>query len=97
MHWCLALLSSRLSLRADYFDSKGEKNDPADDFHQFALSHKFGLVYQPILNKVSVFANYMNSFLNVAPTQVTDVNGNNPYVKSFKPEHANLWATYKFT
>jgi len=82
-------LSAMLSLRADYFDSKGEKNDPSDDFHQFALSHKFGLVYQPILNKVSVFANYMNSFLNVLPVEVTDVNGDNPYIKSFKPEHAN--------
>ena len=82
-------LSAMLSLRADYFDSKGEKNDPSDDFHQFALSPKFGLVYQPILNKLSLFANYMNSFQNVSPMQVTDADGNNPHIKSFKPEHAN--------
>ena len=82
-------LSAMLSLRADYFDLKGVKNDPSDDFHQFALSPKFGLVYQPVLNKVSLFANYMNSFQNVSPMQVTDVDGNNPHIKSFKPEHAN--------
>lgn len=82
-------LSAMLSLRADYFDSKGEKGDPSDDFHQFALSPKFGLVYQPIVDKVSIFANYMNAFVNVAPIQVTDVDGNNPHTKSFKPEHAN--------
>jgi iron complex outermembrane receptor protein len=82
-------LSAMASLRADYFVSKGEKGDPSDNFNQFALSPKFGLVYQPVLDKVSLFANYMNSFLNVAPQQVTDEDGSNPRVKSFKPEHAN--------
>jgi len=82
-------LSVMASLRADYFVSKGEKADPSDNFNQFALSPKFGLVYQPVLDKVSLFANYMNSFLNVAPQQVTDADGSNPRVKSFKPEHAN--------
>lgn len=82
-------LSAMLSLRGDYFDSKGEKGDPSDDFHQFAVSPKFGLVYQPILDKVSLFANYMNAFVNVAPMQVTDADGNNPHIKSFRPEHAN--------
>lgn len=84
-------LSAMASLRADYFVSKGEKSDPTDDFHQFAVSPKFGLVYQPVLDKVSLFANYMNSFLNVGPMQVTDADGSNPRVKSFKPEHANQW------
>lgn len=82
-------LSAMASLRADYFVSKGEKGDLSDNFNQFALSPKFGLVYQPVLDKVSLFANYMNSFLNVAPQQVTDEDGSNPRVKSFKPEHAN--------
>jgi iron complex outermembrane receptor protein len=82
-------LSAMASLRADYFVSKGEKADPTDNFNQFALSPKFGLVYQPVLDKVSLFANYMNSFLNVSPQQVTDADGSNPRVKSFKPEHAN--------
>ncbi len=82
-------LMAMVSLRADYFDSKGEKSDPEDDFSQWALSPKFGLLYQPILDKVSVFANYMNAFINVAPQQVADADGSNTRVKSFKPEHAD--------
>lgn len=82
----LAVLAS---LRADYIVSKGQRNDPSDDFNQFTLSPKFGIVYQPVIDKVSIFGNYMNSFLNQAPQQVTDADGSNPRVKSFKPEHAN--------
>src|SRR5690606_14498153 len=58
-------LSAMASLRVDHFVSKGEKSDLEDDFNQTALSPKFGLVYQPILDKVSLFANYMNAFINV--------------------------------
>ncbi|WP_221393780.1 TonB-dependent receptor [Dyadobacter sp. NIV53] len=82
-------IMAMVSLRADYFDSKGEKSDPEDDFGQFALSPKLGLVYQPIPDKVSLFANYMNAFINVAPEQVADADGSNIRVKSFKPEHAD--------
>jgi len=78
-----------VSLRADYFDSKGEKSTREDDFDQFALSPKFGLVYQPILHTLSLFANYMNAFINVAPAEVADPDGSNTHIKSFKPEHAN--------
>lgn len=79
------------SLRADYFDSKGERNTDEDNFDQWALSPKFGLVYQVLPERVSVFANYMNAFINVAPTQVADADGSNLRVKSFKPEHADQW------
>jgi iron complex outermembrane receptor protein len=82
-------LMAMVSLRADYFDSKGDKNDPDDNYNQFAVSPKFGIVYQPILHKVSLFANYINAFINVAPQQVSDADGNNTRVKSFKPEHAD--------
>jgi len=82
-------LSAMASLRVDYFDAKGEITVTNDGFHQLALSPKFGLVYQPVLNKVSIFANYLNSFQNNNPLPVTDANGNNPHTKSFKPEHAN--------
>lgn len=84
-------LSAMVSLRADYFDSKGEKSTSDDDFDQWALSPKFGIVYQPVPDKVSIFANYMNAFINVAPRQVTDTDGTNPRVKSFRPEHADQW------
>ncbi len=79
------------SLRADYFVSNGEKSTTEDDFNQFALSPKLGIVYQPVLDKVSFFANYMNAFVNVAPRPVADADGSNTRVKSFKPEHANQW------
>ena len=84
-------LSVMASLRLDYFDSKGDLKDPEDDYDQLTLSPKFGLVYQPILDKVSIFANYMNAFFNVAPRQVYDENNVSLGVKSFKPEHANQW------
>lgn len=84
-------LSVMASLRLDYFDSKGDLKDPEDDYDQLTLSPKFGLVYQPILDKVSIFANYMNAFFNVAPRQIFDENKVSLGVKSFKPEHANQW------
>ncbi|HEU4555245.1 MAG TPA: TonB-dependent receptor [Chitinophaga sp.] len=77
------------SLRADYFDTKGDKTTDEDDYSQWAFSPKFGVVYQPVQDKVAVFANYMNAFINVAPQAVTDADGNNRHIKSFKPEHAN--------
>jgi iron complex outermembrane receptor protein len=78
-------------LRADYFDSRAVKSDPYDDFDQFALSPKFGLVYQPVLDKVSIFANYQNSFNDVAPREVADADSTNFRLKSFKAEQANQW------
>ncbi|WP_269227550.1 TonB-dependent siderophore receptor [Flavobacterium eburneipallidum] len=77
--------SAMVSLRIDNFKSiaGGESND------QTSVSPKFGLVYQLIPNKVSVFSNYMNGFTNIMPQQVADVNGSNPRLKSFDPEHAN--------
>ena len=84
-------LSAMVSLRADYFDSKGEKDSDDDDFDQTALSPKLGLLYQPVLDKVSLFVNYLNAFINVAPMQVSDPDGSNPRIKSFKPEQANQW------
>ena len=77
------------SLRADYFTTKGDPTTAEDDFHQFALSPKFGIVYQPVPDKLSIFANYMNAFINVAPRSVTDLDGENRRIKTFKPEHAN--------
>lgn len=81
-------LSAMVSLRADNFvASTSDKSDSTSNFHQFTLSPKFGVVYQPVLDKVSLFANYMSSFLNNDPSQVTNSQGT--YIKSFKPEHAN--------
>lgn len=80
-------LSAMASVRIDNFKSstKDESND------QTAVSPKFGLVYQIIQNKVSVFGNYMNGFTNIMPQEVSDSNGGNTYMKSFEPERANQY------
>jgi len=76
------------SLRVDYFDNKGTKNNltqvTSGNYNQTALSPKFGVVYQPIPDKVSLFANYMNGFKNVGNTLQPDGT-----VSSFKPQQAN--------
>nr|WP_295865171.1 TonB-dependent receptor [uncultured Chitinophaga sp.] len=72
-------------LRIDYFDNKGNYNDVSGKYEngytQAALSPKFGVVYQPLKDKVSLFANYQNGFTNKATA--------NPNGRPFKPEQAN--------
>lgn len=76
----LPSLSAMVSLRADRF------MNPSENYNQTAFSPKFGLVYQPVLDKVALFANYMDGFSNVAPAleRREDVF----YAKTFNPEHA---------
>ncbi len=81
----LPQLSAMVSLRLDHFVENGSPTTEDDDFEQTTLSPKFGLVYQPIKEKVSLFANYMNSFNNVAPVTA----GND--ILNFEPERANQW------
>lgn len=76
-------LMAMASLRVDHFRSGGEKFIDDEDFDQTLVSPKLGLVYQPIPDRLSLFANYMNGFINQEPRQTT--NG----LKNFKPEHAN--------
>ena len=83
----LPQLSVMASLRIDQFKSSTSTSD--DAFDQTAVSPKFGIVYQPILNKVSVFANYMNGFRNLAPNSVSDADGTNQRLLAFDPEQAN--------
>ena len=75
-------LSAMASVRVDRF-----MNADNGSYNQTAFSPKFGLVYQPIIDKVSIFANYMNGFSNVAPSE--DVNGTTRTSRAFNPEHAN--------
>jgi iron complex outermembrane receptor protein len=84
-------LIALLSLRVDRFTSKGTINHATNalvsntQYDQTAVSPKFGLVYQLVKDKVSLFGNYMNGFSNVAPvTQpLPDISG------IFKPQQAN--------
>ena len=75
-------LIAMASLRVDYFDSKRDITTDKDDYNQTAFSPKFGLIYQPIEDKLALFANYMNGFKNVSPDRATEG-------QTFEPEHAN--------
>ncbi|WP_087148670.1 TonB-dependent receptor [Rhodohalobacter halophilus] len=79
-------LSAMASVRLDHFDNIGSDRTEDDDYQQTTISPKFGLVFQPVEDQVSLFANYMNGFNNVAPR--TQADGS---VKSFSPERANQW------
>ena len=65
-------LSAMLSLRVDNFSGKPTQWSTEEVNGQTTFSPKFGLVYQPILNKLSLFANYMNGFQYLTPQKVTD-------------------------
>lgn len=78
------------SLCVDHFVNKGNTNNltqiTTGKYEQTAFSPKFGVVYQPVKNKVAVFANYMNGFKNVANVIQPDQS-----VSEFKPQEANQW------
>lgn len=81
-------------VRLDHFNNRG----PADNvtgsfvnavpFNQTFLAPKFGIVFQPIKDKISLFANYQNAFTNKYgakdPTREPENTTND-----FNPEQAN--------
>lgn len=82
-------LAVMLSLRADYFTTTGKTLVSGDGYDQLAFSPKVGFVYQAIPDGLALFANYMNGFKNVAPATVSDSDGTNSRLKTFRPEQAN--------
>ncbi|MFV8370262.1 TonB-dependent siderophore receptor [Flavobacterium sp. LB2R40] len=80
-------LSVMTSLRVDHFKS----TTATEENNQVAVSPKFGLVYMLVKDKVSVFSNYMNGFINVVPREISEIDGSNPRMKSFDPEQANQY------
>lgn len=84
-------LSVMAAIRFDQFNGKTAYWASTDAKDQNAVSPKLGIVYQVVPDKVSLFGNYMNGFVNVAPAEVADVDGNNPRMKTFEPEHANQY------
>jgi iron complex outermembrane receptor protein len=82
-------LSVMLGLRLDHFDNVGDVATAADDYNQTTLSPKFGILYQPVIDKVSIFANYQNGFTNVAPALVGNPEDGPQTIKTFRPEQAN--------
>lgn len=81
-------LSVMAGVRLDRFENMGDIEGEGG-FDQTTLSPKFGVLYQPIADKMSIFANYQNSFNNVAPSLVGDPNAGPQTLKSFDPEQAN--------
>lgn len=83
-------LMAMLSLRVDRFQNKGSLNHNDNlrtgQFMQTAVSPKFGLVYQVLKDRVSLFGNYMNGFSNVAPATQPEGSG---VSSTFKPQQAN--------
>ena len=82
-------LSAMVGLRLDRFENDGDVTTDEDDFEQTAFSPKFGVMYQPIDDKLSVFANYQNGFINVAPQLVGNPEDGPQTLKTFDPEQAN--------
>ncbi|WP_142688615.1 TonB-dependent receptor [Chitinophaga polysaccharea] len=80
-----------LSLRLDRFENKGTstngaKAPAAGIYGQTSVSPKLGIVYQPVKDKVSLFANYMNGFQNMAPVTQPDQTA-----LVLKPQYGNQW------
>lgn len=76
------------ALRLDHFDNDGPADNitgsfvNATPYDQTTLSPKFGIVFQPVKDKISLFANYQNSFTNKLGTDYKTQ-------KAFNPEQAN--------
>ncbi|SDW07203.1 iron complex outermembrane recepter protein [Lutibacter oricola] len=88
-------LSAMASIRFDRFEYEGDVNDPSDDlqvYDESTWSPKFGVVYQPILNKFAIFGNYQNSFSYVNP-ELVPADLSNPsagtVLQSYDLERAN--------
>ncbi len=59
-------LSVLAAVRVDRFDNKGGIfYSPVAAYNQTTVSPKFGVVYQPMKDRVALFANYQNSFTNL--------------------------------
>ncbi len=78
-------LIAMAAVRVDYFDNKGNYDGTTGEYsggyNQTAFSPKFGLIYQPVKNVLSLFANYQNGFTNKTGVDYQQ--------KTFKPEQAN--------
>ncbi len=84
-------LSAMVSLRVDNFSGKPNQWAQEEIENQTTFSPKLGLVYQPILNKLSLFANYMNGFQYLSPAQVTLPGSQETQLIIYDPERANQW------
>ncbi|WP_177180977.1 TonB-dependent receptor [Parapedobacter koreensis] len=74
-------------LRIDRFINKGVYNGTVNEtngaYRQTALAPKFGLIYQPLQDRIALFGNYQTSF--------TNQEGSNFEGTPFRPEKAYQW------
>lgn len=81
-------LMAMMSLRMDRFTTDGTYTPATGKYtggyNQTSWSPKFGLVYQVLKDQVSIFANYMNGFLNLAPANQPDGT-----ILALKPQYGN--------
>lgn len=81
-------LDALASVRIDRCENGGTFNlntrVTAGKYGQTAVSPRFGLVYQPIKNRVSIFGNFMNGFQNLAPSSAQPDGS----ILSYKPQKA---------
>ena len=81
-------LSVLAAVRVDRYDNLGGiYYSPVAGYAQTTASPKFGLVYQPVKDRVALFANYQNSFRNQNSSYL-DTQGQS---LATRPEHANQW------
>ncbi|MDE1191017.1 MAG: TonB-dependent receptor [Arachidicoccus sp.] len=81
-------LSVLAAVRLDHFSNLNHSTDAK--YNQTVLSPKFGIVYQPVLDRVSLFANYQNSFSNLGTYNAVGDNGD-IVSRNAKAEQANQW------
>jgi iron complex outermembrane receptor protein len=80
-------LSVLAALRVDRYDNKGGiYYSPVQGYNQTLVSPKFGVVYQPVKDRVALFANFQNSFNNLG-YYLDDAEQS----QLAKPERANQW------
>ncbi len=81
-------LVAMVSIRADRYHNDVDINNGVEDrtnvYNQTAWSPKFGIVYQPIKEQLSIFASYSNGFVNLGSVFQPDGSSS-----IFKPEQAN--------
>lgn len=90
----LPSLSVMASLRYDRFDYQGDRQTDTDDdteYTESTFSPKFGVVYQPIVDQLSIFANYQNGFSYVNPQYITDFDTGIVTLQSYDVEQANQY------
>lgn len=83
-------LSVLAAVRLDHFNNKDKAS--ASSYDQTTLSPKFGIIYQPVKEQVSLFANYQNSFSNQGSYIAYDPTASDSLISKYaKPEHADQW------